>query len=522
MKAQQLKNSILQMAVQGKLVPQDPNDEPAAVLLERIRAEKQQLVKEGKIKKPKSESLIYRVPREGDDATDNLPYAVLVYDLPAGWELCRLIDLYNFIDYRGATPNKISSGVPFVTAKNVKSGYTDYSISEFISLDSYEKRKSRGISQKGDILFTTEAPLGNVALADLAEFSAGQRLITLQNYSANVPLNNMLFMNFLLSDFFKQQLKERQTGTTVKGIKAEKLKELIIPLPPLAEQQRIVERIAELLPHIAAYDTAEQKLTALNATFPASLKKSILHAAVQGKLVAQDAADEPASVLLERIRAEKETLIKAGKIKRNKHESVIFRRDNSHYEKLDGIERCIDDEIPFDIPENWAWTRLGNLGFFIRGNGIKRSDIQPNGVPCVRYGEIYTIYNIAMTDAISFVDEAIADKSKIVGYGDLLLTLTGESKEEIGKTVAFLGKNKTVIGGDLATFTNHQQNPMYLSYLMNSPYAIQEKMILGTGDIIVHISCGKLAFILIPLPPIAEQRRIVSSIESLTGKVDKL
>ena len=189
---------------------------------------------------------------------------------------------------------------------------------------------------------------------------------------------------------------------------------------------------------------------------------------------------------------------------------------------MNGNERCIDDEIPFDIPDSWAWVRLGRIGTFIRGSGIKRSEVQPKGIACIRYGEIYTTYNISMSKAVSCVPHELAQQSKPVVYGDLLLTLTGENKEEIGKTVAFFGSERTVISGDLATFTNHQQNSMYLSYLLNSPYAIQQKAMLGTGDIIVHISCDKLASILVPIPPIHEQQRIVSRIEELTQKMSAL
>jgi type I restriction enzyme S subunit len=210
---------------------------------------------------------------------------------------------------------------------------------------------------------------------------------------------------FRLLETYENIFVKQATGTTFVAVTGEIVKNQIIPLPPLAEQRRIVERIEQLLPHIAAYDDAEQKLTILNATFPDKLKKSILQAAVQGKLVPQDPHDEPADVLLEHIRAEREQLIRDGKIKRNKDESVIFRRDNSHYEIRGGVERCIDDEIPFDVPETWVWTRLGNIGVFIRGSGIKRSETQAIGVPCVRYGEIYTTYNIAMTSTVSFVSE---------------------------------------------------------------------------------------------------------------------
>ena len=226
------KQKILSLAIRGKLVPQDPTDEPASVLLERIRAERETLIKAGKIKRDKKDFIVFR----NDDKSH-------YEQLPSGWAWSQLIELYNFIDYRGVTPQKIKSGIPLVTAKNVKGGFIDYSIDEYISYESFEERKGRGVSQKGDILFTTEAPLGNVAIADLDEYSAGQRLITFQNYSKNAQLNNRLFMFFLLSDFFKDQLKEKQTGTTVFGIKAEKLKQLILPIPPLAEQRRIVAAI---------------------------------------------------------------------------------------------------------------------------------------------------------------------------------------------------------------------------------------------------------------------------------------
>lgn len=248
----QLKKSILQYAIQGKLVPQDPADEPASALLERIRAEREQLIKDGKIKKEKNPSTIYR----GEDGHfyerigNAEPVCInekLPFEIPEGWEWARLGTLYNFIDYRGSTPTKISSGVPLVTAKNVKKGFIDHSIEEYISEKEYSQRQSRGISRKGDILFTTEAPLGNAALADLSTFSAGQRLITFQQYGNSVNLSNTLMVYYILSDCFQSQLSDQSTGTTVKGIKASKLKQLLLPLPPLAEQQRIVEKLEQIL-----------------------------------------------------------------------------------------------------------------------------------------------------------------------------------------------------------------------------------------------------------------------------------
>ena len=241
-----LKKSILQEAVQGKLVPQDPSDEPAEALLECIRAEKQRLIKEGKIKKDKHESVIFRRDNShyeqcGLDMVcidDQLPFQI-----PDTWQWERLINIYNFIDYRGATPNKTAKGVPLITAKNVKKGFIDYTVSEFISENEYQNRQSRGVSQEGDILFTTEAPMGNAALANLPIYSAGQRLITFQQYGVHKGLSNELMLYFILSDSFQRQLSDQSTGTTVKGIKAEKLKQLYIPVPPEDEQQRIIHAI---------------------------------------------------------------------------------------------------------------------------------------------------------------------------------------------------------------------------------------------------------------------------------------
>jgi type I restriction enzyme S subunit len=233
---ERLKKSILQEAIEGRLVKQDPNDEPASALLAKIREEKKQLVKEGKLKKKDLE--------EKPISEDEIPF-----EIPESWEWCRMTTLFNFIDYRGSTPTKLNYGIPLVTAKNVKKGYNDYSIKDYISPEEYESRKSRGISKRGDLLFTTEAPLGNVSIADLDVFSAGQRLITLQTF-VSILINNTLMMHFMLSDSFQKSLQESKTGTTVAGIKASKLKDILIPLPPLAEQKRIVEKIEQLFKEI--------------------------------------------------------------------------------------------------------------------------------------------------------------------------------------------------------------------------------------------------------------------------------
>ena len=376
MTGQQLKNSILQMAVQGKLVPQDPNDEPASVLLERIRKEKEQLIKEGKIKKDKNPSYIFR-------GADNLPYEKVgknepvciadevPFDIPETWEWTRVSSLGSIVRGSGIKRTEtIESGKPCVRYGEL---YTTYHTSftqavSFVPEELFDRCKHFSF---GDILMTLTgenkpdiakavAYLGNDEIAaggDLAYWTAHGM--------------NPLYLTYLMaSPYVVERKVSLATGDIIVHISGDKLGTILIPIPPLSEQQRIVEKILEAEVKLTEYTGKENSLNVLQNTFPDALKKSILQWAVQGKLVPQDPADEPASVLLERIRAEKEQLIKAGKIKSDKHESVIFRRDNSHYEKLDGIERCIDDEIPFEIPKNWCWTRLCSIASVLGGKRI--------------------------------------------------------------------------------------------------------------------------------------------------------
>jgi len=244
------KQKILDLAIRGKLVPQNPDDEPASELLRKIKIEKEALIKAGKLKRDKHESFIFKgddncyhekIVGKEFDISEEIPF-----ELPQGWEWYRLNSVFNFIDYRGKTPTKQKSGIPLITAKNVKKGFISYTPADYISPEEFQKRKSRGVSHKGDILFTTEAPLGNAALADLETFSAGQRIITLQQYTSYNILSNKLQLYFILSSYFQDLLDSKHTGSTVAGIKAERLKRMLLPLPPLAEQKRIVSQVEKV------------------------------------------------------------------------------------------------------------------------------------------------------------------------------------------------------------------------------------------------------------------------------------
>ena len=343
--------------------------------------------------------------------------------------------------------------------------------------------------------------------------------ITLIRLSKNISCDYV----FYCLRFYQPFLENQGEGSTKqKELKPDVIKDLLIPIPPLAEQYSIVQYLEKLKPYIQKYNETEISLRELNVRFPDNLKKSILQLAIQGKLVPQNKTDEPASILLQCILVEKEKLIKAGKIKRDKNESIIFRRDNSYYEKIGNEIRCIDNEIPFEIPDSWEWSRVSALGTMIRGKGIKRNDLTTKGLPCLRYGEIYTTYNISFNKTISKIPIELDKHCVHLNKNDIAFTLTGENKPDIAKTIAYLGEEPVAVGGDLACWKYHGMLPLYLVYYMSSPYAISKKCDLSTGDIIVHISTGKIGSFLIPIPPIAEQQRIVKKINEMLNIVKEL
>ena len=520
MTAQQLKNSILQLAVQGKLVPQDPNDEPASVLLERIRTEKQQLIKEKKIKPEKNPSYIFR-------GTDNTPYEKIgnsepvsiadqvPFEIPDSWEWVRLGNiLLKLSDGTHSTPSYQQNGIPFISVKDISNGKLDFSKCKYISKSEHEELYNRCNPEKGDLLLTKVGTTGIPIIVDTDEQFSLFVSVALLKFNQESIYNKFLLYE-ILAPIVQQQAEENTRGVGNKNWVMRDIANTLIVIPPIAEQYRIVAKIEELLPYVEKYKQAETQIAALNTTFPELLKKTILQEAVMGKLVPQDPDDEPASVLLDRIKAEKQELIKQGKIKPDKHESVIFKRDNSHYERIGNIERCIDDELPFEIPDSWEWCRASYIGTMLRGKGIKRNETVKEGTPCVRYGEIYTTYNYSFAQTVSFIPAEIDSKCIHFGYGDILFTLTGENKVDIAKAVTYLGKSTVAAGGDLAIWTTHGMNPMFLVYFMASPYCIDQKQNTSTGDIIVHISTSKVGHFLVPIPPLAEQHSIVAKIEEL-------
>ena len=434
------------------------------------------------------------------------------FEIPQGWEWCRLNDLYNFIDYRGATPHKLSKGIPLITAKNVKQGYLDYTVKDFISSEEYSNRLSRGVSHKGDILFTTEAPLGNVAIADLDVYSAGQRLITLQAY-IQCFTNNDMFMFFMLSPLFQELVMSYKTGTTVAGIKASKLKEVLIPTPPISEQSRIVKKIQTLLPFIEKYSRSQTLLNIFNTEIKDKLRKSFLQEAIRGKLVPQIAEDGTAQELLEQIKAEKQELVKEGKLKRSAlNDSVIFRGgDNKYCEKIGKSVQCIDEEIPFEIPESWVWCKFQDIANSELGKTMNKASDKGSEVPYLCSINVY--WDKVDLSNVKVAPFSIAEKEKyLLQKGDLLICEGGE----VGRC-AIWSNDKTMYYQNALHRVRFYGN-ISSKFIQNVIRSYKTMGIIdknSKGMTIKHFTKTALNSLYIPLPPFQEQQRIVAQIEKL-------
>ena len=516
MTAQQLKNSILQMAVQGKLVPQDPNDEPASVLLERIRAEKERLIKEKKIKREKNPSVIFK-------GADNTPYEKIgdevrsladevPFDIPDSWEWVRLIDVCEYIQ-RGKSP-KYSPIKKYPVVAQKCNQWSGFSIekAQFIEPDSLASYGPERLLQDNDLMWNSTG-LGTLGRMAIYKTAANPYELAVADSHVTVirPLKQFVLPEYLYYYFadptVQSVIEDQADGTTKqKELATATIKAYLTPIPPLNEQRRILAKLSEVLPVVKSYGTVYDETAAMQEAFPERLKKSILQEAVQGKLVPQDPSDEPAEALLERIRAEKQRLIKEGKIKKDKHESVIFRRDNSHYEKLDGVERCIDDELPFEIPENWCWVRFGTALVNRDAERIPLSVAQRE-----KLEKKYDYYGAS--GVIDKVDRYLFDKPLLlIGEDEANLLLRSKQIAFIASGHYWVNNHAHVI--DAVASVDLRYIALFINATNLAPYV--------TGTAQPKMNQEKLNSILVPLPPTAEQRRIVSAFEEIAAIIQQL
>lgn len=486
MTGKQLKNSILQLAIQGKLVPQDPHDEPASELLKRIRKEKEQLVKTGKLKKKDLESTPI--------AEDEKPF-----EIPESWEWCRLGEILSKLtDGSHNPPPNSGSGYPVISAMNVKNGEITFdNVQRFVTESDFQKENSRTNITRGDIIMgIIGGSIGNIAIYTHDVKVIAQRSIAIMK--SLIDLKYTVF--YLQSSFCQNQLTGNSSGSAQGGVYLGTLGKLLIPLPPLTEQHRIVEKIEELMPLVEEYDKAQSELDKLNESLPEQLKKSILQQAIMGKLVPQDPNDEPASELLKRIHKEKESLVKSGALK-----------------KKDLITTPIsDDEKPFDIPESWEWVRLADLFNIVSARRVHQKDWRSNGVPFYRTREIGWLAENKDVQTELFIDESLYAELSKTGcpkVNDIMMTAVGT----IGKTYVVKEDDKFYYkDASVLCFENFSKVcPQFFCYLFSSSYFKEMASEEAMGTTVATITMVRANKYIIPLPPLSEQHRIVAKIEEL-------
>jgi len=479
MNAQQLRNSILQEAIEGRLVPQDPNDEPASELLERIREEKKRLVKEGKLKKKDLE--------ETPISEDEKPF-----EIPESWEWVRLNNIIFPPKYGTSNKSSLQGEVPVLRMGNIQDGEIVFDKLVF-SNNQTDNDKYNLIA--GDLLFNRT---NSAELVGKTGIYRGQQKAIYAGYLILLrPIGtNSEYLNYVLgSSYARSYCKEVKTiGVQQCNINAEKISTFVIPLPPLAEQKRIVAKIEELLPKVEEYGKAQDALDKLNEELPEKLKKSILQEAIEGRLVPQDPNDEPASVLLNRIREEKKRLVKEGKLKKKDLEETPIS----------------EDEKPFEIPESWEWVRMQDVIEFVNGRAYKRDELLDKGkYKVLRVGNFFTNESWYYSD-LELPDEKYCYKD------DLLYAWSASFGPKIWD-------------GDKTIFHYHIWNVKYNKNILFRDYLfyfflIDKESIKSatTGSTMVHVSMENMKPRLLPLPPLAEQKRIVAKIEEVFAEIDKL
>ena len=511
-----LRQKILDLAIRGKLVPQDPDDEPASVLLERIRQQKQQMVKEGKLKPKdiKNDSVIFA-------GEDNLHYEKfsdgsvkciedeIPFDLPEGWAWVRLGNLSAAIQYGLSNSAEPQGTHRLLRITDIQDGKVDWNAVPFTTVNDPEAY----LLKTGDIVFArTGATVGKSFLITETPYPS-----VYASYLIRIRLLGSLSPEYIYQFFdsacYWSQITDKSVGVGQPNCNGTSLKELFIPLPPISEQLRIVPTAQALLAYVAKIDAEKKSLLSIIM----ATKSKILGLAIRGQLVPQDPADEPASVLLERIRAEKEELIKQGKIKRDKKESFIFRgEDNSYYEKVDMEVRCINSEIPFDLPETWCWCRLGTLFAHNTGKALNSADSAGTPMTYITTSNLYwDRFELDSLKEMLFADSEI-DKCT-VKKGDLLVCEGGD----IGRSAIWMFEENIRIQNHI-----HRLRP-YISLSGRFYYYVMYMwkhlgLIGGQGIGLQGFSSKMLHNLIVPLPSIDEQERIVAFIDKLFEPIESI
>ena len=484
MNAQQLRNSILQQAIQGKLVPQDPADEPASELLQRIRKEKERLVKEGKLKKKDLESKLIE--------EDEIPF-----EIPESWEWVRLGEVCNDIsDIDHKMPPVSEKGIPYISPLNFKKdGSIDYENAKKISIDDFKQLSKKCKPERGDLIFPRYGTIGVVRKVETdIDFLVSYSCATIKPHLINIDADYLYYV--LISPLIQRiEIQRYINKTTQPNVGLQSIKLFLFPLPPLAEQRRIVAKIEELMPLVERYGKAQQALDQLNESLPARLRQSILQEAIQGRLVPQDPKEEPASELLKRIRKKKEQLVKEGKLKKKDLESKPIE----------------EDEIPFEIPESWEWCIIGDLFAHNNGKQLNKGNDRGEMMDYITTSNLYWEgFVLDKLKQMPFEDNEI-DRCQAI-KGDLLVCEGGD----IGRAAIWNYDYPIMLQNHLHKLRAYV--PLCTEYFRFLFYYYNKSgMIGGKGIGIQGFSSKALHNTLVPLPPLSEQKRIVAKVEELFG-----
>lgn len=514
MNGKQLKNSILQWAIQGKLVPQDPNDEPASVLLDKIRQEKERLIKEKKIKRDKNASIIYR-------GEDNSYYEKLLatgevkcideeipFEIPNGWEWCRLGEISTYAQTkRKINASNADTQLWGLDLEDIEKG------GRLLNIKTVGERKAIGdktVFNRGDILYSKlrpyllkilVAPEGGICTPEIIPFTCYGNIC--KDY----------IVSFLKSPYVDDYINSATFGVKMPRVSTETMTSLLVPLPPLSEQFRIDTKAKELMPYIDEYGKAQDKLNKLNEELSYTIRKSILQEAIQGKLVPQIAEEGTAQELLEQIKTEKQKLVKEGKLKKSTlATSVIFRGDNNKYYEQIG-KKCLDitEQIPFEIPSNWEWCRVRNVSNSYIGLTYKPTDIDEKGIIVLRSCNIRN-GKLALDDIVR-VSSSISEKL-LIEENDIIICARNGSKRLVGKSALIRNLTEPMTFG---AFMAICKTPIYeymFAYLQSDLFFGQLRDVSNTTTI-NQLTQNKFNDFLIPIPPVKEQERIAFKISQL-------
>ena len=513
-----LRQKILDLAIRGKLVPQDPDDEPASVLLERIRQQKQQMVKEGKLKPKdiKNDSVIFA-------GEDNLHYEKfsdgsvkciedeIPFDLPEGWAWVRLGNLSAAIQYGLSNSAEPQGTHRLLRITDIQDGKVDWNTVPFTTVNDPESY----LLKTGDIVFArTGATVGKSFLIAETPYPS-----VYASYLIRIRLLGSLSPEYIYQFFdsacYWSQITDKSVGVGQPNCNGTSLKELFIPLPPISEQLRIVPTAQALLAYVAKIDAEKKSLLSIIM----ATKSKILDLAIRGQLIPQDPNDEPASVLLERIRAEKEELIKQGKIKRDKKESVIFRgEDNSYYEKMpDGKLHCLDDQLPFELPDGWEWCNLSMIGTTNIGLTYRPTDIEPGGIMVLRSCNIVND-QVDLNDLVRV--KTTVRENQFAQKNDILICARNGSRSLVGKCALIPDLGEPASFGAFMAIYRTEYFEFIVHYLRSSFF--RSVFDDSNSTAINQLTQDMLKRAIVPLPPLSEQRRIVEAIGAMLFELNQI